>query len=152
MADWAYLNSGTPTMLLNDTTIAPYMERMCATGYEGPLCGACWANYGHAGAACVKCMPWGINNGMYLLVCLFMLGVPVVQMVLHSYKVERTTQMAQRAVSTPHTSNCGSGSKQSTDDTHNNETISMRSRFAALTERLFDVEPLDQGTFMCCFS
>jgi len=97
MASWAYMNSNLSTAMMTPTVIAPYMERMCLPGYTGPLCGACEAEYGHAGSSCVECLPRSANTLLYFLVCCFMFIIPVVQMVLHSKNVDKNTRLVEQA-------------------------------------------------------
>lgn len=101
MANWAYANSNLSTLNMTQTAIASYMERMCATGYTGPLCGACQPDHGHSGSTCVKCPNKSFNSFLYIVVCCFMLLVPVVQMVLHSKNVSKNTQLVQAATRMP---------------------------------------------------
>jgi hypothetical protein len=138
MAGWAHGHSDVPTMRMNDTVVAPYMDSMCALGYDGPLCGSCSVDYGRAGTACVRCPPRGVNSFLYFLVCIFMLVSPVVQMLLHS------TTVRARKVSTNTAGLSNQGSQQG-QPSQCNQSEPLRTGVGSLFGRWLSVEPLDEG-------
>lgn len=94
MAAWAYVHAPLQTSQLGATAVRGYMDQMCASGYTGPLCGACAMQpiaYGHSGFRCIRCLPAGWNTLLYLLVCCVMFAIPAMQMVLHSKNVHKRT-------------------------------------------------------------